>query len=92
MCEYTTNFYLSVLIGISCMHNQVRRELQYVLSLKWHIMKVQQIKFSHHISSSTSSSSSGRIPGHGSMVTATPIPLRPMGISVTSVHTLLAGQ
>ena len=45
-----------------------------------------------YVAPSSSSSCSGRLPGHGSMVTATPMPLRPTGMVVTPVHSFLSGQ
>lgn len=47
----------------------------------------------HHSDAPFSSPScSGRLPGQGSIVTATPMPLRPTGMSVTLVHSFLSGQ
>ena len=48
--------------------------------------------FMSYVAVSSSSSGSGRLPGHGSMVTAMPMPLRPIGMLVTHVHSFLSGQ
>lgn len=54
--------------------------------------RLQKTSFSSYVAPSSSSSSSGRLPGQGSMVTATPMPLRPTVMLVTQVHSFLSGQ
>lgn len=80
----------SLFYGVPCSHME---------KAQLHAEKARRFYFSARLGSwrydgvsCPSSSGSGRLPGQGSMVTATPMPLRPTGMSVMRVHSFLSGQ